>query len=294
MNIIKLLKTTLWLCLFAGPMIGYGQSYKVVCNKESRTVSVVPAQNRSANLVPLQGGFISESAAEKWIEANYQNRVCDPDQAVRQNQQAAQQQPGPPTPPPTTSTNQRSNTQPPARGATQKLRNTAIIAGIISSNLDEALTMNDQSKLGWQIGIEYAYGRQFYGGSGVYFQVVGGAFEEIPEFAFQGQATDPEPFKIYNLKIPFYFGRRSDPTKPFQTRVDVGVVWNTSFFNSNSNITVQGHEFKDNNFAFTIRGALGTQVIFLQVFFEKGLTDAFDDIPDLGFDLLGAGLGIRF
>ncbi|MDB4584344.1 hypothetical protein N9164_14420, partial [Draconibacterium sp.] len=76
-NLVKTIICSIFILFFIHETSGQTR-YKVVCDKTDNTVKVVESENRSANYVPIKGGFPFPQIAEQWIADNYTTTVCNP------------------------------------------------------------------------------------------------------------------------------------------------------------------------------------------------------------------------
>ena len=248
--------------------------YKVVCDRATRMIKIVPLEDRSAGHVPIQSGFSSKESAEEWVDKKFNTLECDPDKQIQENQLKAQQ----------THQRQQNSTQPSHAG---KLPNGRFYISYSNSNLDDILFLTDaKSTKGIMVGIEGMVGQTVYGVFGTVFHAYGGLLEKIPDGL-------EESTVLLGLKIPVLIGIRTPLKLPYSFAAEAGIGWHPVISSTNGNTTLQFLEPVDHQFSGNVRLKAGFTHVSVLAQYETFFTDFFKD-EDFQLNLLSIGLNIEF
>ncbi len=250
------------------------KTYKVVCDKKTRKLIVVETANHSPDFVPVKGGFPFAAVARKWIQENFTTDDCDPGQLTEKIKKEEQAQPGVPArnAQPVTAT-------PPAGGtvnnavATQGQEsstytpdykyNTTFSVGIFFHNMSNVLPY-DVDLPGFELSFEQFFGKKFYGGFGVHYDMY-------------VSVVDDEPAVMYNFKFPFIGGYRIQPRRGF-FGFELAFIVNTKMAAlTEEYITYRGRVPANSSFSIYPRVRLGGKVVNFEMGPEIWLSEVFEN-----------------
>jgi hypothetical protein len=264
-------------------------TYKVVCDKKSKTVKIVESDNRSPNYVPIKSGFPFRQVAQKWIDNNYSTTACNPIEITKQIQ-AEQNGASPTTPTSTNSNNQ--NTQPQstttilqpkmaAANSTTKYSNSSFIVNAKFSTLGKVFSSEKKLTPGLNVGLEQLFGQKSYIGIGAYLDLFFAEFSPINSF---------DKMTFFYAKIPVFFGQRIYK-KNLLIMYEAGAEFNTKIIADDEDFEIPGQTFKGSSFNLMTRLRVGSEKIQLTLGAEMWVSEI---IENDSFKMSVLYFGLRF
>jgi hypothetical protein len=285
--------------LFAGT-VSAQPTYKVVCDRSDNSVKIVPAEDRSPNLVPIRGGFPFFQIAERFVEENFPDRTCKPDEILKQGGTAnetrvqggqagrsagsGQTQVAGGTNQGRQGTSQR-DTMAPAP-AKQYKNYSLLLAGMVS-NLGDPLDLDPPIFLGGGVGVEFLLGRRIYFGSGIHLNLLGGL---IPDYPYGG---DESYQWLYFLKTPVFAGIRTSPGT-FSMKVEFGLAYSFEPQTVTPGWNMGGLAPASGSLAGITRFKAGLDVFEFEIGVERGITEMFPNYDVFRHQILYVGIRINF
>ena len=245
---------------FSGTASGQ-TTFKVVCDRTDNLVKIVPAEDRSPELVPIRGGFPFFQIARQYADEHSPDVTCKPEELLSQDGAV------------------------PGKDREYK-QYSLLLAGMVS-NLGDPFYLDPPVFLGGGVGVEILLGRALYFGTGLQLNLLGAL---IPDDSYPYEDSSQW---LYFLKTPVFAGIRTPPAQ-FSLKLEFGLAYNFEPHGVTPDWQMDGLVPARGSLSGIARVKGGLDVLEFEFGFENGMTDLFTNEEGFRHRIIYLGTRINF